>query len=65
MKNGKWTGHTEVYAGTTNDDGEVMVYNCGSTEFIKEAGATATTHVFSEYSCLRPIPPEEVQKIDG
>lgn len=64
-KGGKWTEHTEVYAGTKADNGRAMVYNCGTTEFIRVAGATASTHDFYKYNCLRPISPEEVQKIDG
>lgn len=53
-------GHVEVYAGETG-----KVYNAGDDTSIESEGETKSSHNFGKYKYLRPIPPEEVQKIDG
>lgn len=53
-------GHVEVYAGETG-----KVYNAGDDTSIESEGKTKSSHNFGKYKYLRPISPEEVQKIDG
>lgn len=54
------SGHVEVYAGETG-----KVYNAGDNISVMSEGETNSSHNFEKYKYLRPIPPEEVQKIDG
>lgn len=58
-------GHVEVYAGSMADKTHANVYNAGGDTSIAASGITESGHLMSEYSFLRPISPDEVQKIDS
>lgn len=60
-------GHVEVYAGSMANETHANVYNAGGDSSIAEPGITKSgdEHIISGYSYLRPISPEEVQKIDN
>lgn len=41
------------------------IYNTGGYESVAIAGESISTHRIDDYEILRPISPEEVQKIDN
>lgn len=61
------SGHVEIYAGSMADSTYANVYNAGDDEYIANPGIAPSgdKHPLSEYEILRPISPEEVQKIDN
>lgn len=59
-------GHVEVYAGSmTEDNIHANVYNAGDYTSVATAGVSRSSHDINKYKILRPIPPEEVQKLDS